>query len=376
MLFTLTEEQLLIQETARAFFAEHVTSAAVRATMETDSGFDADLWGKVMGEMGFGGIALPECYGGSGLGHVELAIIMMEMGRSLYPSPFLSSACLAANAILDSGSEAQKAALLPAIASGKTIAALAYMSANGDQAPDATLTPSQDGLRLDGQSGFVPYGHVADLFVVAARSPEGDLHLLTLDAVAAGLTVQKHETMDLTRPLATLHFDNVAVQTDQLLASSDAATTALARTLDLAKIALAAEQAGGAEAVLDMTVGYSKDRVQFGRPIGSFQALKHRMADMMIEAETAKTAAYYAACTADEGSDELTEAAAIARAYCSDAFSNCAGHGIQLHGGIGYTWEYDAQLYFKRARSSAILLGDPASQREQIANLIGLGELV
>lgn len=376
MLFTLTDEQTLIQETARAFFAEHATSAAIRATIETDSAFDASLWTMVMAEMGFGGIALPESYGGSGLGQVELAIIMMEMGRNLYPSPYLSSVCMAASAILNSGSEAQKESLLPDIASGKRIAALAYMSVTGKQTPDATLSELEGGFRLHGSSGFVPYGHVADLFVIAARSPNGELHLLTLDASTPGLSVERHTTMDMTRPLSTLRFDNITINADQLLGSPEKATSALERTLDLARIALAAEQAGGAEAILDMTVNYSKDRIQFGRPIGSFQALKHRMADMMVETETAKTAAYYAACIADEGSDELAEAAAIARAYCSDAFSNCAGHGIQLHGGIGFTWEHDAQLYFKRARGSAVLLGDPATQREKVAQLIGLGEIV
>ena len=375
MQFVLTGEQVLIQETARGFFAAHATSAAVRTAMQSDAGYDARLWAAVMAEMGFGGIAVPARHGGAGLGHVELAILMMEMGRTLHPSPYLSSVCMAATAVLNAGSEAQQAQFLPGMVSGETIAALAYMSAAGQPQPDATLSASGNDFRLSGSAGFVPYGHAADLFIVAARAADGGVSLLALPAHTRGLVVERHVTFDLTRPLSTLHFADVAVGAEQLLGPAGQAAGVLDHTLDLARIALAAEQTGGAEAVLDMTVAYTKERVQFGRPIGSFQALKHRMADMMVEVETARTAVYYAACIADEGSDELGEAAAIAKAYCSDAFSSCAGHAIQLHGGIGFTWEHDAHLYFKRARSSAVLLGDAASQRERVAQLIGLGKV-
>lgn len=369
MQFVFTEEQALIQETARNFFGEYVTSAKVREVMESEAGYDSRLWNSVMAEMGFGGIAFPADCGGAGLGHVELAIILTEMGRTLCPSPFLSSIAMAAPAILQAGSAEQKSRWLPGIASGETIATFGWLEDGG-----AVLSENGGEYRLSGKTRYVPFGHVADVFVVAARGAGEGLTLLAIPAQTAGVQVEKHITIDLTRPLSTLHFDNVAVTPDMLLGAPGTADAAYARTLDLARIALAAEQAGGAEAVLDLTVTYSKDRVQFGRPIGSFQAIKHRLADMMIQVETAKTAVFYAACVADENGADLPEAAAIAKAYCSDAFTDCTGNTIQLHGGIGFTWEHDAHLYFKRARGSATLLGDANAQRETLARILKLGE--
>lgn len=369
MQFSFSEEETLLQESVSGFFASHVSSAAVRKTMEQDEGYDAGLWRVVTGEMGLGGIALPPHLGGAGMGQAGMAIVMMEMGRRLVPSPYFSSLGMAAQAILLAGSEAQQASLLPALAGGERIAALAWRGTGRSNAPTARLDGS---LHLSGEAGFVPYAHVADLLVVAALREDGTVALLALPSDTPGLHIDKHVSMDLTRPLATVRFDNVALSQDQVLGAGEDAADAVARTLDLARIALAAEQAGGAEAVLDLTVAYTKDRVQFGRPIGSFQALKHRMADMMVKVEMAKTAALYAACIADEGTDELAEAAAIAASYCSEAFMDCAGNAIQLHGGIGFTWEHDAHLFFKRARADAVLLGDANSQRERIADIVGL----
>lgn len=369
MQFVLTEEQALIQETARGFFGEYVTSAKVREVMQSETGFDSQLWHGVMADMGFGGIALPAECGGAGLGHVELAIILMEMGRTLCPSPFLSSIAMAAPAIVEAGSPAQQAQWLPGIASGETVAALGWLEDGA-----AMLSENGGGYRLSGSVRYIPFGHVADVFVIPTRGVGSGLSLLTIPARTPGLRVEKHVAIDLTRPLASLHFEDVTVSVEMLLGTPGSADAAYARTLDLARIALAAEQAGGAEAILDLTVQYAKDRVQFGRPIGSFQAVKHRLADMMIQVETAKTAAFYAACVADENGADLPEAAAIAKAYCSDAFSDCTGNAIQLHGGIGFTWEHDAHLYFKRARGSATLLGDARSQRETVARILKLGE--
>jgi len=373
MQFVLTDEQVLIQDTARSFFTEHATSAAVRRTVEDEAGYDSALWRTLAVEMGFAGIAVPSRYGGSGLGQVEQSILMMEMGRRLHPSPYLSSICMAAQAILAAGTEEQKARHLPSLASGGTIAALAHMGASGASGSSAVLSPGSDGFHLSGTAGFVPFGHVADLFVVAAHGPGEGISLILVDRGMPGLVVERHASLDRTRPLSTLRFDDIAIEEALLLDTPGVAAAALSRTLDLARVSVAAEQAGGAEAVLDMTVAYSKDRIQFGRPIGSFQALKHRMADMMVEVETAKTAAWYAASTADEGGD-LAEAAAVAKAYCSDAYSSCAGHAIQLHGGIGFTWEHDAHLYFKRARATSALLGSPSELRESLACRLGLGE--
>lgn len=369
MQFTFSEEETLLQQSVSGFLASHAGSAAIRKTMEDGTGYDPALWRATMDEMGLGGIALPPRHGGAEMGQVGLAIVMMEMGRVLLPSPYFSSVGLAAQAIALAGTDAQQDALLPGIVSGETIAAMAWRGTGRGQAPAARL---DDGLRLTGAAGFVPFGHAADLLVVAAQRDGGGIALAALPADMPGIAVERHVSMDLTRPLSTVRFDNVALLQEHVLGSGGDASAALARTLDLARIALAAEQAGGAEAVLDLTVAYTKDRVQFGRPIGSFQALKHRMADMMVEVETARTAAYYSACIVDEGSDELEEAAAIAASYCSEAFMDCAGNAIQLHGGIGFTWEHDAHLYFKRARADAVLLGDAASQRERIAGMIGL----
>jgi alkylation response protein AidB-like acyl-CoA dehydrogenase len=369
MQFTFSEEETLLQESVSGFLATHGSSAAVRKAMESDLGYDPALWQSIVGEMGMGGIAFPARLGGAEMGHVGFAIAMMEMGRVLLPSPYFSSIGMAAQAILNAGTDAQQDRLLPAIVAGETIAALAW---RGNSRAPAIAVRLEQGARLNGEAAFVPFAHVAGLLVVAALAEDGRTVLAAIPADAPGVTIERHVSMDLTRPLSTVRLADVAVSQDQVLGDGADAVAALARTLDVARIALAAEQAGGAEAVLDLTVAYTKDRIQFGRPIGSFQALKHRMADMMVEVETAKTGAYYAACIVDEGTDELEEAAAIAASYCSDAFMDCSGNAIQLHGGIGFTWEHDAHLYFKRARADALLLGDPSSQRARIADMIGL----
>lgn len=369
MQFAFSQEEALLQQSLAGFVAQHGTSAAVRAAMESEAGYDPALWRNLTQTLGMGGIALPMRLDGAEMGQVGLAIAMMELGRRLVPSPYFSSIAMAAQAILLAGGEAQQAALLPSIASGDVLAALAWRGAGRGHEVTARLS---DTRVLSGEAGFVPFAHVARLLVVAARRDHGGIALLAIPADLPGVTVERHVSMDLTRTLATVRFADVALSPDHVLGDGADRTAALARVLDLARIALAAEQAGGAEAVLDLTVAYAKERVQFGRPIGSFQALKHRMADMMVKVEMAKTAAFYAACIADEGSDELEEAAAIAASYCSEAFMACAGDAIQLHGGIGFTWEHDAHLYFKRARADALLLGDASSQRERIADLIGL----
>jgi alkylation response protein AidB-like acyl-CoA dehydrogenase len=372
MQFTFNEEETLLQESVSGFLASHGSSAAMRSAMESELGYDPELWRSIVSEMGMGGIAFPARLGGAEMGHVGLVIAMMEMGRVLLPSPYFSSIALAAQAILNAGTEAQQDALLPAVIAGDTIATLAWRGL--ERTPAIAVRIDQNG-KLNGEAGFVPYAHVAGLLVVAAEAEGGKTVLVAIPADSDGVAIERHVSMDLTRPLSTVRFANVAVAQDQVLGGDADAAPALERTLDLARIALAAENAGGAEGVLDLTVTYTKDRVQFGRPIGSFQALKHRMADMMVEVETAKTGAYYAACVVDEESDELAEAAAIANSYSADAFMGAAGNAIQLHGGIGFTWEYDAHLFFKRARANAILLGDPSSQRVLIADLIGVDKV-
>ncbi|RJF93115.1 acyl-CoA dehydrogenase [Sphingomonas cavernae] len=356
MHFAFTDEQVMIAETAKAFFAENATSERTRAAM-AETGVDSALWQAFTGELGLAGVAIPENCGGVGLGMVELAILAEEAGRNTAALPFLASLGLAAPAILAGGSEEQKARLLPRLASGERIASFAVASADGT--PGATLS---DGT-LTGAALHVPHGGTADLFVVAASNG-----VAIVDRGAPGLGVTPLTSMDQTRPYARLHFDGVAAEA---LADPRAAVSAAFTT---GWLVLAADALGGAQACLDRTVAYTQERVQFGRAIGSFQAVKHRLADMMVAIEQARSAVYWAACAIDEGSDESAFAVHAAKAFACDTYSHCAGEMIQLHGGIGFTWEHDAHLYFKRARSNASLLGTPDWHREQVAQLAGLDQ--
>jgi alkylation response protein AidB-like acyl-CoA dehydrogenase len=278
---------------------------------------------------------------------------------------------LATNAVLHSGDEAAKKEILPGIASGETIATLALTEPNGKwdlSGVEATATKSGDAWTIDGTKMFVLDGHVADVIIVAARTGAG-LSLFKVDGAAAGLTRTPLATMDQTRKQAKLEFSGVPAT---LIGTDGGGEEVLGRVLDLAVVALAAEQVGGAQKVLDMSVEYAKDRVQFGRPIGSFQAIKHKCADMLLEVESAKSAAYYAAWCAAELNDELPEVACLAKAYCSEAYFHSAAENIQIHGGIGFTWEHPAHLYFKRAKSSELLFGDPTFHRELLAQRLGI----
>jgi alkylation response protein AidB-like acyl-CoA dehydrogenase len=380
MHFVFTHEQSLIRETARKFFDAHGVASKIRAAIAGKPGYDEDLWRLLAQEMGWAGIALAEEYGGSGLGWIELAILQYEQGRRVFPSPFFSTVCLASPLIEAVGGSAQKAELLARIAAGTLRAAVGVTGRDGVAGLDgvcATLECARGRWRLSGQCGYVVDGATAELLLVIARAPGSrgaqGLSVIALPSARSGIVTERLATLDLTRPMAAIRLDRVPVAAAEILGTPEAAANGVARALERARIALAAEAAGGAEAVLEMTVAHAKERVQFGRPIGSFQAVKHRLADMMVGVEAAKSAAWYAACVADETPEELEEAAAVAKAACCDAFVNCAGNAIQLHGGIGFTWEHDAHLYFKRARSTATLLGTPSWQREALATAIGLG---
>lgn len=377
MQFAFTEQQDLIRDSVREFIVEHGASARVRAAIATERGYDESTW-RALGEMGWTGLPFAECHGGSGLGHVELGIVLQELGRRLTPSPFFGSICLAARAVECAATESQRSEWLPALASGETIGALAVTGRKGHAGLDAIgVECTRDGAsyRLSGEASFVVSGDVADVLIVAARAPgsrgSDGVDILALPATTPGLRVERLVMMDETRRCARVTFDRVRIAREAILGEPGQGAKPLERTLQLAQIALGAEQVGGAEGVLDMTVKYAKERVQFGRPIGSFQAVKHRLADMMVLVEAAKSAVYYAAVTADERGAELPEAAALVKSYCSDAFTHCAGDAIQLHGGIGFTWEHDTHLYFKRARASSTLLGAPSYHREQIARRLG-----
>jgi len=377
--FRFDEEQEELRGIARAFLAEHAGSEAVRKAMETDLGYDPALWERIAGELGWTAVHVPEAYGGLGLGHVELAALLERMGEALLCAPYFSSVCLAANALLVAGSEAQRQAHLPGIAEGRTRATLAFSGERGTndaEAVEATVRRDGGELVLDGVHAYVLDGHSADLLVVAAREPgsagaEG-IHLVAVPGDAAGLTRTRLPTMDQTRRLARVELAGVRVPEAASLGEPGAAAPALARTLALAAVALAAEQVGGAQRCLDMSVAHALERHQFGRPIGSFQAIKHKCADMMVAVESARSAAYYAACVAAEGGDELPVCASLAKATSSETYFRCAGEAIQIHGGVGFTWEYDVHLHFKRARAGGQLLGDPAWHRERVARHIGL----
>ena len=377
--FKFTEEQAMIRDTAEAFLAEVSTSAAVRQAMATESGYDPQLWQRICEEMFWQAIHIPEEHGGMGLGYVELVAMLEQMGRYLLCSPFYATVCLGVNALRVAGSEAQQAQYLPQIVAGAT-ATLAYTDASGHwdaQAVSTTCVAQGESFTLNGTYRYVPDGHTADLLVVAAREPgsqgASSISLFVLPADTPGVSRRWLPTMDQTRRLAEIELNDVVLEASALLGEAGQAWPQLARIIDLATIAIAADQVGGAQQSLDISVAYMQERVQFGRVIASYQALKHKAADMMLKAEAGRSALYFAACIADEAlagtalADELPEAASIAKAYCSDAYFFNAGCGIQLHGGVGITEEYDIQLYFKRAKSTESFLGNSAWHRERLA---------
>ena len=356
MEFKFTEEQEMIRATADSFLAEVSTSEAVRLAMATELGYDPELWQRVCQQMFWQAIHIPEEYGGMGLGYVELMAMLEQMGRYLFCAPFYATVCLAGNALLVAGTQEQKAQYLPEIVSGKT-ATLAYTGSSGRwdaAAIDVTCEQRGESYFLNGSYRYVPDGHSAQLLVVAARTPGSSgtdgISLFVLPADSAGISRQWLPTMDQTRKQGQLVFENVCLPPESLMGDYGQAWPQLEKIIDLATVAIAADQVGGAQQSLDSTVGYLQERVQFGRVIASYQAVKHKAADMMLKVEAGRSAIYYAACIADEAlaggalGEQLAEAASIAKAYCSDAYFFNAGCGIQLHGGVGFTAEYDIQL--------------------------------
>ncbi len=371
MNFAFTDEQEELRSTVRAFLDSKSSEEAVREQMETDNGFDTAVWTQMAEQMGLQGLHIPEEYGGSGFGYVELGIVLEEMGRSLLCAPFFSSVVLAANTLIHSGDEAAKKAYLPGIASGETIATLAYTEPSGkwdESGVTMQASGSAGSYTLTGTKMFVIDGNTANLLIVAARTGSG-VSLFAVDGDAAGLTRTALSTMDQTRKQSKIEFANTPAT---LIGAEGKGWDILSTVLDLAAVGLAAEQVGGAQKVLDMAVEYAKVRVQFGRPIGSFQAIKHKCADMLLEVESAKSAAYYGLWCASEMNEELPSVASLAKAYCSEAYFHATAENIQIHGGIGFTWEHPAHLYFKRAKSSELMFGDPTYHREQLAQRIGI----
>jgi alkylation response protein AidB-like acyl-CoA dehydrogenase len=378
MNFGFNEEQELLRSTARKFFENEFPSEAVRRLMDGPEGITPALWQKIA-EQGWAGLTVPEAYDGMGLGLVDLVVLMEEMGRAVVPGPFFSTVLLGAGALLEAGSDAQKKEWLPAIASGQRRVTLAWME------PSATLGPAGVTLQavakggrftLSGTKLFVPDAHTADAIVVAARTGSGGgaegVSLFLVEREAPGVEVRLLPTMDQTRKLCEVTLRDAAVGADARLGAAGTGWAPLARVLDRATVALCAEMCGGAQKVLDMTVEYAKIRQAFGRPIGSYQGVKHRAADMLVDVENSKSITYYAAWALDEGVAEAPLAVSMAKAYASDAYRRVAAAGIQLHGGIGFTWEHDLHLYFKRAKGSEFTFGDATYHRERVAQLVNL----
>ena len=363
-----TEEQEELRRYARQWLDERAPLDHVREIMESGDGYDPAQWSE-LGELGWLGMSIPEDYGGAGYGFTELAVLAEEMGRSLYPSPFLSSVVMGASAVALGGSESQRAELLPGVASGDLVLTVAIAEGARGWATDSFETkarPEGDGWLVDGTKEYVVGGH-ADAFVVAAAGDDGPV-LVVVAAGEPGVSVRTLPAMDLTRPLSTVTFDAAP---GRRLGDGDAGVV-LDEVLRRGVAALAMEQVGGAQACLDMSVAYAKDRHQFGRPIGSFQAVKHMCADMLVQVESARSAAYHLATAIDEDRDEVEVAAPLAKSFASEAYLHCAGDTIQIHGGIGFTWEHDAHLYLKRAKSSQLLFGGPSAHRTALADRLGL----
>jgi alkylation response protein AidB-like acyl-CoA dehydrogenase len=377
--FTFNEEQQELRSIATSFLADNSGPEQVRQAMESELGYDPQLWKQIGTELGWTSVIIPEEYGGLGLSYVELIALMEVMGSALLCAPFFSSVCLGGNALLVGGTEEQKQQHLPGIAEGATRATLAITEANGrwDAAGIAATARKEGGdYILEGKKTFVPDGHCADLFVMATRragtSGEEGISLFVVPADTPGVERRPLLTMDQGRRQAEITLSGVRLPASSLMGDEGQGWAPLEKTLQLAAVALSAEQVGGAQRCLDMAVEYAKERVQFGRPIGSFQAIKHKCANMMVEVESARSASYYAGCVAAEDGDELAVVASLAKAYCSDAYFRCAADSLQIHGGVGFTWEYDVHRYLKRAKSTETLLGDAAYHRELVARRIGL----
>ncbi len=376
MNFGFTEEQDHLRKTARDFLTEHASMKRVREVMEdAEATYDAALWRK-MAELGWHGLAFPEATGGAELTLIEQCIVLEELGRVLAPTPYLPTA-IAADAILQIGGEEQQATWLPRIATGEVKATLALTEEAGD-APDTLSLEAkrqEDGFSLTGRKLFVPDAAAADLFVVVARTGgEGEkgLAAFLVPAGVAGVSVEPMRSMDLLRPLSIVGFENVALPASSLLGANPDAGSALERVLDRARVRICAESVGAAERCLEASVQYAKQRVQFGKPIGDNQAIKHNCADMLFAVESSKSITYYAAWAAEESEGEAALTAAMAKSYVSEAFRDVSAENIQIHGGVGFTWEYDCHLFFKRAKSDETWLGDSLVHRERVARLLNL----
>ncbi len=363
MKFSFSGEQDEFRSNLRRLLEDRSPTKEVRRLMETDQGYERDGWRAIDAALGLSAIRIPEAYGGYGLGFGDQCLVLEEMGRALLCAPYFATAVLAAGAIVNAGTEAEKQGLLPGIAAGDTTATLAWVEDNGRwdaEGTALTATPQGGEFMLNGHKSYVIDGHTADLLVVLARAPQG-LSLFTVDGGAAGLNRRALKSMDPTRKFARLEFGGVVARP---LGAPGGAAAPFARTLVEAAVCLANEMVGGADRLREDALAYAMMRMQFGKPIASFQSMKHKQADMLLEVELAKSAAYYAAAALDDGDADVAATAHLAKALASEAYMQTAIHAVQIHGGIGFTWDNDTHLWFKRAKSSEVLLGDAGYHRE------------
>jgi alkylation response protein AidB-like acyl-CoA dehydrogenase len=375
--FDFTPDQVMLRTAVRDFLTEKCPTKAVRELANDPIGYSRELW-REMADLGWLGLPFPEARGGQGLGMVELAIVLEEMGRAAYPGPFFGTVLLAGSAIMAGGSEAQQARLLPAIAAGRVTAAMAFLEESLGWGPDAVQLRAEaagGGYVLNGMKRFVPFANAVDLLLVPGRTGDGPggragISLFLVDAKAPGLATAPMPAMDITTRLFGVTFRNAAVPAEAILGEAGAAWPTVERVLRRAAVGASAEMLGAARKCLEMSVEYAKVREQFGQPIGAFQAIRHKCAEMLLEVENAHAATYYAAWAQEAEADDAATAASVAKSYVGDAARRVCGEAIQVHGGIGFTWEYDLHLYFKRAKSLEPLYGDAEFHREALARAV------
>lgn len=379
--FDFSKDQVSLRDLAREFLTEQCQTSHVRSMMDDPVGYAPALY-RQLADMSLLGLAIPEQYGGSGLGMVEQAIVLEEMGRVAYPGPFFASAVLAATAVQASGDDAAMARYLPGIATGELTMSLAFLEDGIGWGPDAIqlrAMPHQDGYVLRGTKRFVPFGHAVDVLLVAARTGGGTgasgISLFAVPRDAVGLTVEPNVMFDLNAKMSTLHFKDVTVPAENTIGAIGGAWPALETTLQRAAVAASAAMLGASRKSLEMAVEYAKVRQQFGQPIGTFQAIKHMLAEMLEQAENAHAATYYAAWAQDANVPDAALAASVAKSTLNEASKRICGDAIQAHGGIGFTWEYDLHLFFKHAKTLEPLYGDTEFHREKVLEEVLAGRV-
>jgi len=372
--FDFTSDQVMLRNTVREYLTDKCTTQFVRSMFDDQRGYSKEMW-KEMADNGWLGLTFPEDQGGLGLGQVELSLVLEEMGRAVLPSPYFASVVLAGSAIADAGDKAQKDKYLGGIGSGEMIATMGWLEDATNWGPGAINLKAESGgggFILNGLKRFVPFAHVADVAIVAART-SSKLDGITLFAVymkSRGVNTQAVKNMDLTSKAAEVSFTNVHVPEENVIGDVDGGWPVLKRLLDKAAVSAAAEMLGASRKSMEMSVDYAKVRETFGQPIGTFQAIKHMAAEMLVEVESSHGAVYYASWAQAAGAPDASLAASVAKSYVGDASRKVCGDSIQLHGGIGFTWEFDLHLYFKRAKYYEPMFGDADYHREQALRML------